>query len=224
MRRLCNGVFLLALTVFLSTLGSAQDFPKAEVFGGYSYLHVDTQGVSGSSLTNQCNIAFGGACPVTFQIHPGFNGWSIAPQANLNRWFGVKAQIAGQHGNIITIKVNSTLPIPAISIPKQHVYDFLFGPVVSHRSEKYTAFVHGLVGAQHVGISENIAVGGIGGFSAATSETDFAFALGGGLDLRASRHLAIRVAQFDYELVNASGKHQNDFRYSGGIVFGFGGK
>jgi hypothetical protein len=224
MRRLCSGVFLLALTVFLSTLTSAQDFPKAEAFGGYSYLHVDTQGVSGSSLTNQCNIAFGGACPVTFQIHPGFNGWSIALQANLNRWFGVKAQIAGQHGNIITIKVNSTLPIPAISIPKQHVYDFLFGPVVSHRSEKYTAFVHGLVGAQHVGISENIAVGGIGGFSAATSETDFAFALGGGLDLRASHHFAIRVAQFDYELVNTSGKHQNDFRYSGGIVFGFGGK
>lgn len=222
MRRFCSGVFVAVL--FLSLFASAQNFPKAEVFGGYSYLHVDTQGISGSSLTNQCNIAFGGACPVTFQIHPGFNGWNVAPQANLNRWFGVKAQIAAQYGNIITVKTTSALPIPVISIPGQHIYDLLFGPVASYRTEKYNAFVHGLFGVQHVGISGNIAVGGNGGISAATSETDFAFALGGGLDLKASKHLAIRVAQFDYELVNTSGKHQNDFRYSGGIVFGFGEK
>jgi len=56
-------------------------------------------------------------------------------------------------------------------------------------------------------------------------ETDFAFALGGGPDLKVSKHFAVRVGQFDYEFVNSSGGgHQNDFRYSGGVVFALGGK
>lgn len=221
MRRWWISVPVVLFVVLLPVVAPGQDFPKTEIFGGYSYLHVDTQGIGESALTNECNIVFGGACPFTVQIHPGFNGWSIAPQANLNRWLSVKAQIAGQYGNVVSVKFSSALPGAVFSIPGQHIYDFLFGPVASYRTEKYTAFVHGLVGVQHVGISGNIAVGGIGNFSASTSETDLAFALGGGLDLRVSKHFGIRVAQFDYELVSSSGQNQNDFRYSGGIVFGF---
>src|SRR5512140_1956688 len=93
---------LLASTIFVSLPARGQDFPKAEVFGGYSYLHVDTQGLSSSTLNNECNIVLGGTCPFTFGVHPGFNGWNIAPQANVNRWFGVKAQITGQFGNLIS--------------------------------------------------------------------------------------------------------------------------
>lgn len=224
MRRLSIRVLVVLSVLSLSFIAFGQDVPKVEIFGGYSYLHIDTQGVSGSSLTNECNIAFGGSCPFIFQIHPGFNGWNIAPQANLNRWFGLKAQITGQYGNIMSVKPSSTFPLPIISVPGQHIYDFLFGPVASYRTEKYNAFVHGLIGAQHVGMSGNIAVGGIGGVSTSSSDTDFAFALGGGMDWKVSQHFAVRVAQFDYELVNSSGQHQNDFRYSGGVVFGFGGK
>lgn len=225
MRHACVRAFRILVSVmFLSLFALGQEFPKAEVFGGYSYLHVDTQGITTASVNNQCNISFGGTCPITFGIHPGFNGWNIAPQVNLNRWFGIKAQIAGQYGTLITVKFTSLPPIPIFTIPGQHIYDFLFGPVISHRADKYTAFFHGLLGAEHVGFSGNIPVGAFGSFSG-PSETDFAFALGGGLDLKASNHFAVRVGQFDYEFVNSSGGgHQNDFRYSGGVVFGFGGK
>jgi len=223
MRRLCVGVLLLlSIIALLSLSASGQDVPAAEVFGGYSYLHVDTQGRNATTLNNECNIVFGGSCPFTLGIHPGFNGWNIAPQVNINRWFGVKAQISGQYGNILSIKFNTQPPLTAFRFPGQHIFDFLFGPVISHRSERYTAFGQGLLGVQHAGLSGNIPVAG---FSfAGPSKTDFAIALGGGLDLKASKRFAIRVAQFDYELVNTSGKHQNDFRYSAGIVFGFGGK
>lgn len=209
------------IVFFLCLFSPAQEFPRTEIFGGYSYLHVDTQGVTGQSLTNQCNIASGGACPVTFEVHPGFNGWNIAPQLNLTNWFGVKAQFAGQYGHIVTVKSNSTLPLPPFSIPGQHIYDFLFGPVLSHRSDKYRVFVHGLLGGQHVGLNSS-SIGGVTAFGD-TSETNLAFALGGGVDLRASKHFAIRLGQFDYEFVKTSGQHQNDFRYSGGVVFAFGG-
>lgn len=223
MRPLCIRVFVAVTVFFLSSLAFAQDFPKAEIFGGYSYLHVDTQGTSTASLNNECNIVFGGTCPLTFGIHPGFNGWNFAAQGNMNPWFGIKAQVNGQYGNILSVKFTSPLPITPFAIPGQHVYDFLFGPVISRREKNYTAFVHGLLGVEHVGMSGNVAGGGFS-FSG-PSETDFAFALGGGLDLKASKHFAIRVGQFDYQFVKSSGGgHQNDFRYSGGVVLSLGGK
>jgi opacity protein-like surface antigen len=221
MSRLCIGVFLLVPAIFFRSSASGQDLPKGEVFGGYSYLHVDTHGITTSALTNECNIVFGGTCPATFGVHPGFNGWNVAAQGNINQWFGVKAQVAAGYGNILSVKFNSPLPI-AFGIPGQHIYDVLFGPVISKRSQGYTAFAHGLIGLQHVGLTGNIPVGGIS-FSG-PSETNLAFALGGGLDVKASRHFAVRIGQFDYEFVNTSGSHQNDFRFSAGVVFGFGGK
>src|ERR1051326_6774159 len=152
MCRSCVSVFvLIAAMVFVSLPAFAQDFPKAEVYGGYSYLHIDTQGETTSSITNECNIAFGGTCPVTFHIHPGFNGWNLAAQGNMNRWFGVKAQVSGQYGNILSIKFTSPFSTIPVSLPGQHIYDFLFGPVVSRRENQYTVFAHGLFGAQHVG-------------------------------------------------------------------------
>ena len=39
MRRFFTWVFLC---VFVPLLASAQDYSKVEVFGGYSYLHIDT--------------------------------------------------------------------------------------------------------------------------------------------------------------------------------------
>ncbi len=67
--------------------------------------------------------------------------------------------------------------------------------------------------------------GTFGTLTPPNSETDFAFVLGGGLDVKVSKHFAIRAGQFDYELVNSSGGgHQNYFRFSAGVGFGFGGE
>ena len=44
MRPTCTTVLFISLCAFLvSTLASAQDYSRVEVFGGYSYLHVDTR-------------------------------------------------------------------------------------------------------------------------------------------------------------------------------------
>jgi hypothetical protein len=52
-------------------------------------------------------------------------------------------------------------------------------------------------------------------------------AAGGGLDLTLTRHLAIRLVQTDYLLTllpNQSNDHQNNFRFSTGVLFRFGNK
>jgi hypothetical protein len=52
-------------------------------------------------------------------------------------------------------------------------------------------------------------------------------AAGGGVDLSLTRHLAFRLVQADYLLTllpNRTNNLQNNFRFSTGIVFHFGGK
>jgi opacity protein-like surface antigen len=224
---LCTCALVVAV-IFEPSLASAQDYPKAEIFGGYSYLHVDTHGISSNSLVNECNILAGGACPLTFGVHPGLNGWTASGQYNLSRGFGIEANVSGNYGNIITAKIAIPLPIPPVNLstPDQHIYDFLLGPVISHRAHSYTVFAHGLLGAERVG-SGNFTVAPVPVVDPVPSfsETDFAFALGGGLDIKITRHFSVRAGQFDYQFVSSSGNgHQNDFRFSSGIVFGFGGK
>ena len=232
MRHACVRAFRILVSVmFLSLFALGQEFPKAEVFGGYSYLHIDAQGVSGSSLAAHCTSIIGRPCPLSFQVHPGFNGWYAGGQLNVNSWFGLKAGFAGHYGNLITEKFTSVPPLPPLlsfSTPNQHIYDFLFGPVVSYRSHRYTAFSHGLIGAQEVGFG-SIHVSGIIPItlSGPASHTNFAFAVGGGLDFKVTRHLSVRAGQFDYEFVKSAGNghsHQNDFRFAAGVVYGFGGK
>ena len=86
MRHTCTTVLFISLcAVFVSTLASAQDYSKIEVFGGYSYLHVDTQGISNSSLIALCTGIIGAPCPGTFKIRPGFQGWEASGRRGQSR-------------------------------------------------------------------------------------------------------------------------------------------
>jgi len=97
-----------------------------------------------------------------------------------------------------------------------NVLTYLFGPrIVLHRG-KAEPFVHALFG----GARENLKVPGRP--FAPRTDNAFAFALGGGLDVKVNGNFAIRVAQIDYlgdKLGNILGSHTgNNFRYSAGIV------
>ncbi len=68
MRKACLVMILLLL---LSVQAVAQDTPKAEVFGGYSYA--------------------GG----------NFHGWNASLTGNVNKWFGLTADFSGHYGGAI---------------------------------------------------------------------------------------------------------------------------
>jgi outer membrane immunogenic protein len=60
--------------------------------------------------------------------------------------------------------------------------------------------------------------------TASTAGTSFAVQVGGGLDLKLKRHLALRLAEVDYmvtKFANGDNDHQNDLRINSGIVFRF---
>ena len=68
-----------ALTAALLQAGSAaaQDVPKVEVFGGYTYQRIDRGATLGGS---------------------NLNGWNAALTGNVNSWFGVTADFSGHYG------------------------------------------------------------------------------------------------------------------------------
>lgn len=75
--------FAFAVVVLMLTMiAAAQDAPKAEVFGGYQYSRLDTDGL-GSDVNA--------------------NGWNASFTGNLNHWFGVTADVSGSYATVFGV-------------------------------------------------------------------------------------------------------------------------
>ena len=170
-------IFSLGLLLLFAAQATAQDYPKAEIFGGFSVAN------SGDGRPEQ------------------FYGLEISVTENANRGFGVTADFAVQFKSILGVNVQ--------------LYQYLVGPRGAVRGDRVTGFVHALFG----GLSLRASAGGI-----SASETGFAMALGGGLDVNAGKRVAIRVFQLDYLPNRLAGVwSKKDFRASTGVVFKWGG-
>ena len=97
-----------------------------------------------------------------------------------------------------------------------NVVTYLFGPRITPHRGKVEPFVHALFG----GARENDKFSG--GIVDEVTENAFAFALGGGLDIKVNDNFAIRVAQVDYLGDRLGGETANNFRYSVGVVIRLG--
>jgi len=215
-----------------------EDVPKVEVFGGYSYLHIDTEGITGSTLDATCNNLLGpGTCPPgSFGVHPGAHGWNGSAQYNATRFLGIKADFSGHYNTPITISSQIANSLAQLGItwlpPKASSYSYLFGPVLFEITGRYKPFAHALFGENRVGTNlSNVKLSGIGAPGLTASDTAFAMAFGGGVDIRISERIAIRAGQVDYFYTKhdftggAPGvaTHQNNIRASVGFLFQFGG-
>jgi hypothetical protein len=158
-----------------------QDAPKAEVFGGYSYLHIDTEGVTGSTLDTACNSLLGaGTCPPgSFGVQPSANGWNASAQFNATRFLGIKADFSGHYSTPVTVSSQIANSLAQLGItglpPKAHSYSYLFGPVIFQSKGRYKPFAHTLFGQNSIGTNlSDVKVGGIGIPGLTVSDTAFA--------------------------------------------------
>jgi opacity protein-like surface antigen len=97
-----------------------------------------------------------------------------------------------------------------------NVVTYLFGPRITLHRGKVEPFVHALLG----GARENVKLSG--GLVDESTDNAFAFALGGGLDIKVNDNFAIRVAQVDYLGDKLGVETANNFRYSVGVVIRLG--
>ena len=78
-------VLLWLLTLGAAWPSAAQDMPRVQVFGGYSYTRFDSP-------------SFG------FSNPSGLNGWNFSPAFNLIRGFGVAAEVSKQYGSNVDLR------------------------------------------------------------------------------------------------------------------------
>ncbi len=74
-------IVAVSLAVFVLPAAAQKEFPRAEVFGGYQFLH----------------------------LYPSLNanGWNAAVNGNVNRWFGVTADFSGSYKNILAARIKT---------------------------------------------------------------------------------------------------------------------
>src|ERR1035437_1495635 len=187
--------------------------PRVELFVGYSYLRAIPAPAVGNRLM-------------------WMNGGSTSLALNFNRYLGIvgdfgayrNSQMRFQGGYGSTVDVGN----PNVLLNNVGAFSYLFGPRISFRNHsRVTPFVQALFGEMH---ANEVALWNCT-FSCTLlpSEDTFAWAAGGGLDVRVRRHFAIRLIQAEYLMTRfpdySTGltSSQNDIRLSSGIVFRFGG-
>lgn len=128
----------------------------------------------------------------------GFNGFNASITGNVTKYIGLKGELSGHYNSTVGTSFS--------------IYNFLGGLQVKNnsRSARLKPFAHALVG----GARYKASTLGFGSFS----ETGFAMALGGGLDVRAGKHIDVRVIQADYNPARISGGTDHNFRLGVGIV------
>jgi len=211
--------FCTALLLGSALVGSAQsptpnEYPKVEVFVGYSAL-----GETGSRA-----ISFGPNASVSGDYEG--QGFETSIIRNFSKHLGIKGDFSAHFNNESDSgPITACTPVCATIIQdfqlKTRVYNFLAGPEFKARnSTRFTPFVHALGGVAHTSATFTTP-GPTNILFLRKNDTSFAMALGGGLDIRASKRVSFR-ALMDYNpvFVNDSTVGTRDFfRFSFGVLF-----
>jgi hypothetical protein len=138
----------------------------------------------------------------------------LSNRGNLNGWEGsIEGKMFPFVGMVVDVSAqNGKLRIPSVGIDATtRVQSYLFGPRVSFPVGKFRPFAHVLIGVSHLHES---------GLGFSNSGTDFADAIGGGIDYNLIPRVSWRV-QGDGLQTRFHGERQNDARISTGLVVRF---
>jgi len=197
--------FLASLVVLCLPLAvlAQESAPKVEIFGGYSFLRLNLDAVPGSA---DVGVNLG-----DLDTH----GFNVSLAGNPARHVGIISEFS-QYTKSETFNVLGS-PIASGVNVKFRVLTLLFGPRVTLHRGKVEPFVHALFGGARAS-AESTALG----LSASDAGYAFAYALGGGVDVKVHNNFAIRLGQIDYLGARAGGEGLNNFRYSVGVVIRLG--
>ena len=116
MRAICEGVIMLLIT----SAAMAQEAPSVDLFGGYSYLHLNTLGLDKGNL----------------------NGWNSVATVNAREWLGVSVDVSGHYGSDVfpgnTLRTFSYLAGPQLTYRGGRASAFgrvLFGMAQHHKAD-----------------------------------------------------------------------------------------
>jgi hypothetical protein len=193
-------LFVLAGGVFAMAQSTAPLFaiPKNEISFGYAYEHASLNG------------GFAGTQGLVPETSTGLSGFGLEFSHYLNL-------LHGNLGYTIDFSRNSSSAVDPTGIGYSNE-TYTVGP--TYRLPRYGFFsssIHVLAGGSHATFTVPI----FGGAKDYFSDSNFAALAGGALDGNLTPHIAIRLAQIDYDYTHHYGANQSSFRYLGGVVFRF---
>ena len=205
------------IIIACASIAAAQtDYKKFEFFAGYSHNRVDT-GVSDEDPDLDDII----------DEREGFHGFEVSATGNLTRYIGIKGDFSGHFKN-------RTFPFFSVAAPNANVeldsrlFNFLGGVQIKDNSTEGTfkPFAHALAGVAHVrnrfDFNADVCAAVFPSpcpTDFTDSQTGFAAAIGGGLDIRANDRFSIRAIQVDYNPTRIADSTQHNFRIGVGVVF-----
>ena len=214
-------IWALLVTILVSSVSLAQtaapEFSKWEFFGGY----LDT----GEFPYSDFKFA-GFTLPGDFGTHHGFETSVIRA---LTPRIGIKGDFSA-HFQSNSFPVNVCLQTPCVPVQQgaqlnPRLLNFLGGPEVTlgNRRWRVSPFTYALAGLAHATATFKTS-GSAFNLNQTTSETGFAMAVGGGVDTRITRRLAVRTSlDFNPNWVgrddNLARQVQKDLRFAVGVLF-----
>jgi opacity protein-like surface antigen len=210
MRRILLCAALVTACAAEAAAQGADDYPRVELYGGYSHARVESNsgtntfafGGGPATAVEPCaassTAVFGSNFQHFFCDRRSFHGFDASATYNVSRYVGLKADVTGHYKSEAFVDATET------NDTRERLHQFLFGVQLkdNSRAARLKPFAHALAGAARY-TDRNHEFGP--GFDARIRDrlTSFALKLGGGLDVRAGRHLDVRLFEFDYNPVFA---------------------
>ena len=200
----------LSLACAPACFAQDKDYSNWEFYVGYAHERAN----NGADRLDKTAVRFlpnGSTTPVDFRSERiGFNGVLGEVVANVHPNVGLVADFSATFKSTDFLDVRSGRTFRG----DLQRYTLLFGPRFNWRnSTPLIPFGHVLFGATHY--RARFPNGDIN--CPTKDETAFAMGVGGGLDIRAGRHLDLRPVQVDYLPVFFSHKREDNLRFSAGI-------
>ena len=212
--KLMYRVVLAALIIFCCALVAAAQSnpsPRAEFFGGYSVLKTKYE-AERTDPPMPVGVFFSG--------EQTLNGFDASVTGYLTEGFGLTGDFSA---HFTTNRLAD--PLGGNIETKIRVFNILGGPQYKFRNDSRVApFLRALAGVAHTGARLNVPSLNS---TETKSSTDFALAIGGGVDVRVGDRVDLRVIQADYNPVFLSRGNELGFgntradnvRFSFGVVF-----
>jgi opacity protein-like surface antigen len=196
-------VLLSCGAAFSQTQGGVN---RIEFFGGYSHSRVDTT-LDSDDFEEDIGGRFGA------------NGVNISVTANFTKYIGAKVDYAHH-------QKREDFVFDAEEYELKYTNDTIMGGIQVKNNAKdgprLKPFFHGLAGISRQKLALTT-------FDISEGQSNFTFAVGGGLDIRVHKNVDIRVFQIDYNPTyikdfeidgsEINGRLQNNFRFGFGIAF-----
>ena len=200
-------IFLLLLVALMcapAALSQSKDYTFYEFYVGYAHERANNDADkfdrNGTATINGKTVDFASE-------KVSYNGFNAEFNQNVTRHIGLVTSFSGTYNTTGYLDVKSGKTYDA----KIQRYDLMFGPRYNWRPGGVVPFVHGLFGFSHIRAD----FGNV--FSKTKSDTAFAMAIGGGLDIHAGEHLDVRAVQVDWVPTFFNGRRQDNLRVGAGI-------